>query len=332
MKRTRQRQGFTLIELLVVIAIIGILIALLLPAVQAARESARRSQCTNNLKQMGIALHNYHDVFGAFPPCGFRNPNAPPGLSQLDFSVQARILPYIEQLSLKQLINFNLPWNAPANQPAMFIPVPTFICPSDSGTQVPAAAGASNNYYANYGSNIIYGQPTWPQNVGTPNAAMPPPNGVFVFDIDVHFADIRDGTSKTAMFSEKVTGDFNNAIATRKSDTFKPGTYPITAVDARLNCLAIDVNNLAYQGYSNVGAPWMEDYHSSTTYSHVLLPNEPSCMYPPLRIATTANSYHPEGVNLVYCDASVTFVSDQVNLLAWWAMGSRDGKEAFQQP
>jgi prepilin-type N-terminal cleavage/methylation domain-containing protein/prepilin-type processing-associated H-X9-DG protein len=328
------RKGFTLVELLVVIAIIGILIALLLPAVQAARESARRSQCVNNLKQFGIALQNYHDVCRALPPGGFSNeyPGAPTGPNgepaQLGYSVHARLLPYLEQGALAGLINFNFDWSAPMNLPAASIKVMPFLCPSDSGVQVPLGYGAPNNYYCNYGNNIVYGDPALAAP-GSPNAGMPQPNGVFYFDYAIPFAAILDGLSNTAAMSEKVTGDFNNGIATLKSDTFKPGTFPANAAQAVAQCIAIDPTNLAFQGYSAVGAPWIFSYHSTTTYQHINTPNGLSCMYPPGRIMTTANSYHPGGVNLLMCDGSVRFVSDGIDIFVWNSVGTRDGKESF---
>ena len=326
-----KHQGFTLVELLVVIAIIGILIALLLPAVQAARESARRAQCVNNLKQIGIALHNYHDVYNTLPPGGFMNeyPTAPsPFLAKLGYSTQARILPYLEQTALANLINFNYDWNAPPNAPAQFVSIKSFLCPSDAHLLVPPTAGAPNNYYANYGTNIIFGDPAL-QPPGSPNATMPQPNGVFYYDFCTPFSAILDGTSNTAAFSEKVTGDFNNGVSTPQSDTFRPGTFPATPAVALLECLAIDVTNLAFQGYSNVGAPWILAYHSSSMYQHVNTPNGRSCMYPPGRIMTTANSSHPGGVNLGLCDGSVRFVLDGVDIFIWNSVGTRAGKESL---
>ena len=201
------------------------------------------------------------------------------------------------------------------------------IFASLSRLKIPSALGAPNNYYANYGTNIIFGDPQL-QPAGSPNAAMPQPNGVFYFAFCVPFAAIYDGLSNTAAFSEKVTGDFNNDISTPHSDTFRPGTFPATPAQALLDCNAIDVTNLTYQGVSNVGAPWILAYHSTSLYQHVNVPNGRSCMYPPGRIMTTANSYHPGGVNLCLCDGSVRFVSDSVDIVVWNSVGTRAGKEA----
>src|SRR5262249_39363554 len=146
--KSHRRSGFTLIELLVVIAIIGILIALLLPAVQTAREAARRMQCTNNLKQIGLALHNYHDTVRAFPM----------GRDGGSSSVQGRIRPYTEQTSLFDAINFSVGWNTPPNTSVQAANVSAFLCPSDSLTDLPAG-WAGNNYRASQGSGVLWGLP-----------------------------------------------------------------------------------------------------------------------------------------------------------------------------
>ena len=147
----KRRNAFTLVELLVVIAIIGILIALLLPAVQAAREAARRAQCNNNLKQMGLALHNYHDSYKKFPPGNMS------GLVFSGISIHARLLPYLEQKNVQDLINFGVPYNDPTNDMARLSPVSLFLCPSDNNLELPPLLGGSNNYYANQGSQILFG-------------------------------------------------------------------------------------------------------------------------------------------------------------------------------
>ena len=137
-------------------------------------------------------------------------------------------------------------------------------------------------------------------------------------------ASIIDGTSNTAAFSEHVIGDFSNAIATEFSDTFEPGTHPLSSDDAYTMCLATTINNLGMQGYSNVGAPWVYGYHSTTSYWHSAPPNSRSCMFPPSRISTTANSRHPGAVNVGLADGSVRFIKSTVNIQTWRALGTRN--------
>jgi len=317
----KRRNAFTLVELLVVIAIIGILIALLLPAVQAAREAARRAQCNNNLKQMGLALHNYHDSYKKFPPGNMS------GLVFSGISIHARLLPYLEQKNVQDLINFGVPYNDPTNDMARLSPVSLFLCPSDNNLELPPLLGGSNNYYANQGSQILFGLS--PTNTADPNFGMPNPDGVFFRDSSTSFASLLDGSSQTACFSEKICGDANNGISTPESDTYRPGTFPATPDQALLDCRAVNVADLTMQGVSNVGAPWIYGYHSTTFYFHVAPPNELSCMYPPGRIMTTAGSRHPGGVNMLLCDGSVRFVAETINLAIWRGLGTRKGKEVL---
>ncbi|MCA9124966.1 MAG: DUF1559 domain-containing protein [Planctomycetales bacterium] len=310
----RSQPAFTLVELLVVIAIIGILVALLLPAVQAAREAARRSECSNNMKQIALGMHNYHDTYRCFPF----------GSSSGNISYLARMLPYIEQNAVYDRINFSVSYNDALNLPVLNTPVKEFLCPSDSD-KLPANLGARNNYYGNSGFNILHGSPS--TNPSDPNFNIPPCNGVFVPNLVIKFADIRDGTSNTACISEKIKGDGSNGASTPESDTFRPGTYPTTPDEAYDQCRAVNVLDLSQQGYSNVGAPWLRAYHSTTRYYHVSPPNGRSCMYPPGRIATTAGSYHPGGANVALCDGSVRLVTETIALPTWRALGSRDKGE-----
>lgn len=325
--RNQRRSGFTLIELLVVIAIIGVLIALLLPAVQSAREAARRAQCINNLKQLGIALNNYHDTLGCYPlgrcivsptPAGYSN-------SSWSYSTFAKILPFVEQGNIATSLNFNLPYLDPANATAYTTTVSSLICPSDVGGTHPLNFGVTN-YRNNEGTSVAmwYGAT---DIAGVNSALTIPPNGMFYANTQVRVADVTDGTSNTAAFSEHVHGDYSQGVANEKSDTFRPGTYPATPDDAIALCKSFDWTNLSFQGISDVGAPWIYGYHSTTSYWHSSPPNARSCMFPPSRISTTANSYHPGGVNVGMADGSVRFVKSTTNVNAWRAIGTRNGNE-----
>jgi prepilin-type N-terminal cleavage/methylation domain-containing protein len=194
----RRRSAFTLIELLVVIAIIAILIGLLLPAVQKVREAAARMQCSNNIKQLALALHNYHDAMGAFPP----------GRDGRSISTHAYLLPYIEQDNVYRLVDFTVSHSNAANATARATPVKTFLCPSDPYNTLPAGQ-AGNNYRVNQGSNILWGLPA----TSGANSTMPAPNGPLFLTSKVKMTDITDGTSNTAV-GASTQGDFSNAIST----------------------------------------------------------------------------------------------------------------------
>jgi prepilin-type N-terminal cleavage/methylation domain-containing protein len=216
MKTSRRSQGFTLVELLVVIAIIGILVGLLLPAVQAAREAARRIQCTNNLKQMGLALHNYESAHRTFPP-GFISrvtgpwpgggndpiPEAGPG-----WSVFGMILPQLEQANLHSSIDFRLPITAPANQAARSTKVKEYQCPSDTWNEPvrvwPSSTGindlASTSYIACLGGADPANAPRY-----TAMYEEQPFNGMFHRNVAIRQSDITDGTSNTIGIGERAS-------------------------------------------------------------------------------------------------------------------------------
>lgn len=315
----RARTAFTLIELLVVLAIIATLMSLLLPAVQKVRVAADRIVCCNNLKQLGLALHTYHDSYGTFPMSRtFPNSAAVSGLS--------RLLPFIEQDNTFKMIDYSVGWSHPNNAAAVAAHVKVFRCPADGAPDRPPNLGVTN-YRLNEGTSLVmwYGS----TDTNGVNTTMPPPNGVFFCNMTFKISEITDGTSNTAALSEHIVGDFSHAVATERGDTFRPGTYPSTPDEAMRDCAAIDINDLSKQGYSNVGGPWLYGYHSTTSYWHSAPPNTRSCMFPPSRIMTTANSNHPNLVNLALCDGSVRAVTNTVNLEVWRAVGTRRGGEAF---
>jgi prepilin-type processing-associated H-X9-DG protein len=305
----------------VVIAIIGILVGLLLPAVQAAREAARRMQCTNNMRQVMLAAVNYESTFKRLPASRVSRTADRLGPAS-SISVHARLLPYMEQTQIFQLINFGVDFNDPLNDAARLSPVASFRCPSDPATNIPANIGAPNNYYVNSGTI-----PLWSRSSASPLPQVPDWNGVFYRDSFLKLASITDGLSNTAGIGERLTGDFLQTRSTPATDTFQPGTNITTADEALRDCLAVNVNDLGRQGFSDIGAPWIRGYHSTTEYYHINTPNGRSCMFPPGRIMTTANSQHTGSVNLAFCDGSTHTVAATVDMAVWRAIGTRQGGE-----
>lgn len=308
----RRRSGFTLVELLVVIAIIGILVALLLPAVQAAREAARRSQCLNNMKQIGLALHNYHDTYRVFP---FGQ-----GGTGNRYSALALMLPFMEQGNLHSRIDFNLVPTAPANDFARLTELPLFRCPSDLRNPQPQTGGATN-YMANKGAGIVW------QNATGPNAGLPNPDGVLYYQSNTRMADIIDGTSNTAAYSERILADGSNGIVSPIADVFFHPGAPTTPDQAKQLCDALDITNLANQFPLFMGAPWLDGQH---TYLHVTGPNSRSCgFFTVLRAVMPPSSRHPGGVHVLLCDGSTRFVTNSIDLVTWRAIGTRGNGETI---
>jgi prepilin-type processing-associated H-X9-DG protein/prepilin-type N-terminal cleavage/methylation domain-containing protein len=304
----KTRTAFTLIELLIVIFIIGLLVALLLPAVQAARESSRRMSCSNNLKQIGLALQNYHGNCRAFPVARNRWP--------LVHSALARLLPYCEQSNVHGLVNYSVPLSAPQNVAASAQPIGFFVCPSDGASgRVPAMPDAGSNYVANNGTGTIgFGLIASGDGVFTQNS--------------LAFRDLVDGSSQTVAFSESLLG---NGIA----------SIGPTPQDPRLEVLEVPGGNdptpaecAAGAGVwsGKRGAKWIDGHYGNTLYNHFYTPNPDQwdCGNGSHNKGlSTARSYHPGGVNVLFCDGGVRFVSDSVELATWRGMATRGQREVL---
>lgn len=303
---SRVRRGFTLIELLVVIAIIAVLVALLLPAVQQAREAARRSACKNNLKQIGLALHNYHEAHDCFP---FGWGGTTPMSGSPGYSAISQVLPFLDQSPLYAQIDFKRPLNDPTNDNPRRQELSVPRCPSDFSNPQPQAGGATN-YYGNKGNGILWQAPNQ--------------NGLFIYQTSVRFRDIIDGTSNTAAFAERLVTDGNNGELTPRSDVFLSFGDPADQDEAVQMCNAVDITNLANQFPIFMGAPWINGQHC---YLHVNVPNSRSCGFYPTKASMPASSHHTGGVHVLLADGSTRFVNENIDLQTWRAIGSRDGNE-----
>ncbi len=327
LNRMSRRTAFTLIELLVVIAIIAVLIALLLPAVQQAREAARRTQCKNNLKQLGLALHNYHGTYNCFPFAQETGNSCSGNLNFNEWSAISQMLPYMDQAPLYNLINFSTGISANSNcaadstnQIPVFTELPGLRCPTDPQKNTSGVGGATN-YMVNKGSGIIWLGPTGP------NTGFSEQNGVMYYQSRVRIGDITDGSSNTASFSERCLTDSNLANVDPVADVFFSPAQPTTAAQAVSLCAAIDIYSPASQFPLFMGAPWAHGQHC---YLHVNGPNTRSCgFFTALRATMPPSSKHVGGVHLQMADGAVRFASNNIDLAVWQALGSRNGGEVI---
>ena len=344
MKR-RRSPGFTLIELLVVIAIIAVLIALLLPAVQAAREAARRMQCTNNLRQIGLGLHNYESIAGAFPPA---NATWTVGttFTYNGFSVHARILPFMEQGVAFNTINFSLTHRTADNATVVNMQINSFVCPSDPNSGGMTAFPTANTfarvpcYGFNEGDWFL-----WNATTGGVNNA-PITRGVFAPNVSRRTAEFTDGTSQTVIATDvralqpfcQLGAQFSEAtLSSPTAIPPSPNAPPLSVASEYTSsiCNAIP----PAQGHT----AWVDGNPQETGMTTAFPPNK-AAINPtskgdldimtvlisknqPIYGAITARSYHPGGVNAVLADGSVRFVKSSVDGNTWRSLGTIQGGE-----
>ncbi|QDS96526.1 Type II secretion system protein G precursor [Roseimaritima multifibrata] len=344
--RSQVRRGFTLVELLVVIAIIGVLVGLLLPAVQAAREAARRMQCSNNLKQIGLALHNYESTHKVFPGPEYSTSTAS---MVFGFSVQAQVLPFIENANLEALIDYREPlylgalnyqqFNAVHAVAARTV-VPAFLCPSDPQNPINVSGTdtfAGLNYVVCAGSGTGKNYDSRAQT-----------DGMFWRGSHTGFRDMTDGSSNTLLLAEALIGGgasyptpppapampYFRYIATYAGGPGSmygsgmgfngaPGDNPV---------LEVAVAGAASWSGARCNA-WIHGKDIDTGFNAYASPNAPTADVAKNSLGFfAARSLHPAGVNVACGDGSVHFISDSVDMKTWRGMSTRSGREVVSLP
>ena len=333
LKNTNASSGFTLVELLVVIAIIGILIGMLLPAVQQVREAARRTECLNHLRQIGLACHTFESARGAFPGL--------PATSQIGFSVQAQILPFVEQANLQNLIDFDIPLMLgsggrqtlnPVHATVAGSPLDLFLCPSDRQNNRFQNANTGDAIFAGNNYVVCSGDGT-----GTSYDTRARTNGIFYKASRTGFQNLVDGSSNTLLASESLLGDQSEGsgqvtdpsrqmaryrggglAAPGQGFTSAPGSDPVITDAAR------EAGNIDGRGR----ASWIWGREHMTTFNTYMTPNnEVPDVHRNGLGWFAARSNHQRGVNAALADGSTRFVAQTVDLMTWRSLGTVNGGE-----
>ena len=339
--RTRSKlchsRGFTLIELLVVIAIIAVLIALLLPAVQSAREAARRIQCTNNLKQIGLGLHNYESIAGAFPPSEIVQGTGNTVTWTGGFSVHARVLPFMEQGVAFNSINFNFSHLGAPNSTVVTLSMSSFVCPSDINkdqrTPFPAFTGLTatasvTSYGVNAGDWFVWNGFNGPES-----------RNAFLVNRSRRIAEFVDGTSNTLLATDvkvynPLCGPFSPVPpGMTPTSVAPPNADPFTVAPAYASCTPGMAHTFWADGNSHetsMTTAWPPNKMISNANGSELDYETPLIVSGgPTYAALTARSYHPGGVNALLGDGSVRFVKSSIDGNTWRALGTVSGGEVI---
>jgi len=362
--RSGRSRGFTLIELLVVIAIIAVLIALLLPAVQSAREAARRAQCTNNLKQIGLALHNYHTANNSFPPGSAASLNPLndmdgggfPCVNWMGWSTQGLMLGYLEQAPLYNAINFNfdpISWPSyPFNSTFSNTKIASYLCPSDplAGQQF------YNNYYASEGTTT--------KAAGDISSSGPCVGGnspgLFYFATAYGVQNVTDGTSNTVAYSESLVGTggnfaqrWSNGVNVNGLNSYPdvwqtipvgqvpPGTIMGGILQSCSQTWTTATLGNGLQTYK--GNYWAWGAETMTMFNTIVPPSSTQYTWGACRFGcgtcgvrssdhsniTNANSNHPGGANVCMADGHVQFIKSSISMQVWWSLGTKANGEVI---
>jgi len=335
-----RRSGMTIIELLVVISITGVLVAMLLPAIQAAREAARRAQCRNHLRQIGLALNSYHATHNTFPPGRLRTLVDGQGRG---FSAYAFLLPYLEAGSLYNSIDFNANADDPvANGTALGQTIAFFLCPSDSVRTLQSSVvngnvvnSAVHNYPLNTGTTFPV-SPRNPRGVAV--------TGVFFENSHVGYREVTDGSSNTVCISETIKSEGGPAVWDNASRT---SGFVLTAGNdnATKGPELVDYASQCHQAglllQQTRGSRWLYGAPGHSMYNHLRPPNDPDVdcrgglphsirtnyWWDRLSLNIAARSRHSGGVHALFCDGHVQFVSNSIAERVWQALGSRNEGE-----
>lgn len=348
MPSSRIRHGFTLIELLVVIAIIAVLIALLLPAVQQAREAARRSQCKNNLKQFGLAMHNYEQSHKAFQRANY-SATAGSTTGWQGFAGHVMLLPYLDQAPLFKQLDFTQIFWGGVNATLKARIIPGFLCPSDTGWKYGTygndgtTSGGGINYFVSGGPSLLMLGVTGGGVGGTPGTPIAISDQIGVCNLfrNVKITDIKDGTSNTIAVSEAIIGDGESGTFTL-GDVIRgvniPGGFPNTfATQAQLTAYsaACMASGTPPTHYGITGKNWINGMPGQSFFNTLNTPNSKNvdcmecagCAWYDARAVITARSRHAGGVHAMLADGSTRFINDVISITTWQRLGAIDDRQ-----